>query len=259
MGSDTPARTGCRAGTDSRPGRAADRRGTARCGGSGGRPAPTAGRCGRRAPAAPSRTGRCPGGRRRAGRAASRGPSGSAAAGRRRGAGSSRRASRLRSSGVSSPARPPMLMPSNGSPAMNRADSARSSGSRPPWTIPNSAWSVPGVGRERPLRPAMGAAHRVLDDGARRAREHRLVEGDRDVRPERLLDRDRVLRREPVDRPVEVALERDPVVVDHPQVAQGHDLEAARVGEDRPVPAHERRAGRRGRSIRSWPGRRYRW
>ena len=31
----------------------------------------------------------------------------------------------------------------------------------------------------------------------------------------------------------------DPVVVDHPQVAQRDDLEAARVGQDRPVPAHE--------------------
>ena len=48
----------------------------------------------------------------------------------------------LRCSAVSSPASPPMLMPSNGSPAMNRVDSSRSSGSSPPWTIPNRAWSV---------------------------------------------------------------------------------------------------------------------
>ena len=35
-----------------------------------------------------------------------------------------------------------MLIPSNGSDAMNRADSARIPGSSPPCTIPNSAWSV---------------------------------------------------------------------------------------------------------------------
>ena len=35
-----------------------------------------------------------------------------------------------------------MQIPSNGSAAMNFADSARSSGSSPPWTMPNSAWSV---------------------------------------------------------------------------------------------------------------------
>ena len=48
-----------------------------------------------------------------------------------------------------------------------------------------------------------------------------------------------MLRREPVERAVEVAAERDAVLVDDPQVAQRDDLEAARVGQDRPVPAHE--------------------
>src|SRR6476659_6163470 len=46
-----------------------------------------------------------------------------------------------RCSGVSSPANPPRQIPSKGSDAMNRVLAARKSGSRPPWTIPNSAWS----------------------------------------------------------------------------------------------------------------------
>ena len=51
------------------------------------------------------------------------------------------------------------------------------------------------------------------------------------------LDRD--LRREPVERAVEMAAERDAVVVDDPQVAERDDLEAARIGQDRAVPVHE--------------------
>ena len=46
-----------------------------------------------------------------------------------------------------------------------------------------------------------------------------------------------MLRREPVDRAVEVAAERDAVVVDDPQVAERDDLEAARVGQDRAGPS----------------------
>ncbi len=42
-----------------------------------------------------------------------------------------------------------------------------------------------------------------------------------------------------MDRPVEVRAERHALLVDDPQVPEGHDLEATRVGEDRPVPAHE--------------------
>ena len=85
----------------------------------------------------------------------------------------------------------------------------------------------------------MRAGGRVGDDCAGRAREDRLVEGDRDVRPERLLDHRRLLGREPVDRSIEVRPERDPVLVDDPQVAERYDLEPARVGQDRAVPVHE--------------------
>ena len=45
--------------------------------------------------------------------------------------------------------------------------------------------------------------------------------------------------REGVGRAVEVTAERDPVVVHDPQVPERHDLEAARVGEDRTLPVHE--------------------
>ena len=48
-----------------------------------------------------------------------------------------------------------------------------------------------------------------------------------------------MLRREPVGRAVEVAPERDAVLVDDAQVAERDDLEAARVGQDRAVPGHE--------------------
>ncbi len=97
----------------------------------------------------------------------------------------------------------------------------------------------PRVGRQRTLRPAMGALGRIGHDCPWRARIDRLVEGDRDVRAERLLDADRDLRCEPVERAVEVAAEGDAVLVDDPQVAQRDDLEAARIGQDRAVPAHE--------------------
>ena len=48
-----------------------------------------------------------------------------------------------------------------------------------------------------------------------------------------------MLRREPMDRAVEVAAERHAVLVDDPQVAKRDDLEPARVGEDRAIPVHE--------------------
>ena len=97
----------------------------------------------------------------------------------------------------------------------------------------------PRVGRQRALRPAVRPGRRVGDDRTRRRRHDRLVERDRDVGAERLLDRDRVLRREAMGRAVDVAAERHAVLVDDPQVAERHDLEPARVGEDRPVPGHE--------------------
>ena len=55
---------------------------------------------------------------------------------------------------------------------MAAADSRRSSGSTPPWMIPNTAWPV-ARGVERPLGPAVGARHRLGDVGARQSRGRR--------------------------------------------------------------------------------------
>jgi len=43
-----------------------------------------------------------------------------------------------------------------------------------------------------------------------------------------------------MDGAVEMTAERHAVVVDYAEVAERHDLEAARIGQDRPVPVHER-------------------
>ena len=83
--------------------------------------------------------------------------------------------------------------------------------------------------RQRSLGPAMRPLGRVHDDRARRTREDRLVERERDVRPECLLDLDGDFGREPVGRTVEVTAKGNPVVVDDPQVAEGDDLETARI------------------------------
>ena len=55
-------------------------------------------------------------------------------------------------------------------------------------------------------------------------------------------------------RAVQVGLERDAVVADLPQLRQAEDLEAAAVGQDRAVPAHERDAGRPSSRMSSLPG-----
>ena len=141
---------------------------------------------------------------------------------------------------------------------MNRADSVAQRRIEAALDDPEQRLVGAGVGSERSFRPAVGAPHRFGDDSPGRARADRLVEGDGDVGPERLLDGDRVLRREAVDRAVEVALEGDPVVVDHAQVAQRDDLEAAesvRIGRSQPM----NRCRPPRPSMRSCPGRRYRW
>ena len=84
----------------------------------------------------------------------------------------------------------------------------------------------------------MGPSGGIGDDRARRARVDRLIERDRDVGAERLLDPDRDLRREPVGGSIEVAAERDPVLIDDAQIAQRNDLEPSGVGQDRAVPGH---------------------
>src|SRR6185369_9519201 len=89
-------------------------------------------------------------------------------------------------------------------------------------------------------RPLRRPAHGLLELAAREARRRHLVEAHRDVAAEVALDRRRALRRDAARGAVVHVAERDAVVVDREQrVAEREDLEAARVGEDRPVPAHE--------------------
>ena len=160
-----------------------------------------------------------------------------------------------RCSGVSSPASPPMQMPSNGSEAMNRVLSARRSGSSPPWTIPNSAWSVrvwaaSERSAQRWVRSVASATTARGDDGV-----HGLVERDRDVRAERLLDGDRVLRREPVERAVEWLRNVAPsssTTRRSPSETTWNPPESVRIGRSQPMNA----CSPPSRAIRSWPGRR---
>jgi hypothetical protein len=113
---------------------------------------------------------------------------------------------------------------------------------------------VPGQAAVEPAVGALGGACRVLTIGVcRRA----LVEGQRDVRGQGGLDPHRLLRAEEAVRAVEQGLERDTLLGDlhlraarhvaapsldlvrDPAVGEREDLEAARVGDDRPFPAHE--------------------
>ena len=78
--------------------------------------------------------------------------------------------------------------------------------------------------------------------------------------PRFALDRADELGREARRRAVVDRAERDAVVVDLEQrVPEREDLEAARVGQDRPVPAGEARAARRAPRSASSPGRKCRW
>ncbi len=117
----------------------------------------------------------------------------------------------------------------------------RSSRSRPPWTIPNRSWpSARGAAR---CRVAQAVVSRTASSCSRREMPGRRadVEAHRDVRAELRLHLGDHLRREPRLRAVVDRPEGDALLVDAgDRVAQREDLEAAGVGQDRPVPAHER-------------------
>ena len=85
-----------------------------------------------------------------------------------------------------------------------------------------AAWAARQRSAQRCVR-SMAAA----TSGAGRRRIDELVEHHRDVGAQQLLDLDRALRRQPMRAPVEVARERDAVVVDAAQVGEAEDLEAA--------------------------------
>ena len=89
-------------------------------------------------------------------------------------------------------------------------------------------------------RPGRRALHRLghLSLGGRPGRT--LIEAHDEVGPQGLLLRHRPLRAEHVLRAVVDGAEGHPAVVDLCRVAQAEHLVAAAVGEDGPVPLHER-------------------
>ena len=95
------------------------------------------------------------------------------------------------------------------------------------------------VGGLAALGPAVGALHGRPGVGLVGLRWRALVEGHDDVGTQLLLDLDGSLRREAVERAVDVRLEDRALLVQATQVPQAKDLEAAAVGEDRVRPAHE--------------------
>ncbi len=106
--------------------------------------------------------------------------------------------------------------------------------------IANRSW--PGARQVAlTLGPERRPAHGLLELRARHARRRADVEAHGDVGAEPLLDPRRELRREALGRAVVDGAEGDAVVVVGEQrVAEREDLEPARVGQDRPVPRHER-------------------
>ena len=94
-------------------------------------------------------------------------------------------------------------------------------------------------GGERALRPAQRQLHRAFDFRRLSRQLEAFVELHLDVGAELALNLDRPLGREHVARAVEVRLELGSLLGDAADLGEAHDLEPARVGEDRPVPAHE--------------------
>ena len=132
-----------------------------------------------------------------------------------------------------------MAIPSNACRAMAATECAAQLGIDAALHDAEDRLVGPSARRERSLRPSMRALHRVRHLGRRQSGIDELVERHRHVRAEQRLDLHRPLRREPLHRSVEVRGERHAVVVHAPQVGEAEHLEAAGVGEDRPVPAHE--------------------
>ncbi len=89
------------------------------------------------------------------------------------------------------------------------------------------------------LGPAHGQAHRLLDLGALGRQADALVELHLDVGAEQPLDLDGALGAHLIGGAVDMRAEGDAGLVDLPKGREGHHLEAAGIGEDRPVPLHE--------------------
>ena len=90
------------------------------------------------------------------------------------------------------------------------------------------------------LRPADGALHCRLLLLPRRGRRHELVELHDNVGPKQPLDLDGPLRAQHMPRTVEVAGEGYALLSDLGELTEAHHLIAAAIGQDRPLPIHER-------------------
>ncbi len=89
------------------------------------------------------------------------------------------------------------------------------------------------------LRPAQARAHRFARGPFIRRIRRALVEDHHDVGVEHLLDAHRFFRRQEALVAVDRRLELHPFLADLAQRAQAEHLKTARIGEYRPVPAHE--------------------
>ena len=164
-------------------------------------------------------------------------------------------------SSLSRPRVPPIAIPSIAAAAIPSADSRRRSSWIPPWTMPKTAWprrALLAVPVEAAAEPAMGALRRARGVVAVGVEGRALVEDQRDVGAElppgppsspraRGSARSRrgrsgsapPPRRSPTTalppRPAPPALD----LVGDAAVGEREDLEAAGVGDDRPLPAHE--------------------
>src|SRR5919112_1203315 len=90
------------------------------------------------------------------------------------------------------------------------------------------------------LGPPQAQTHRLLYEVVGGRQPHALVKLHLDVGAEQALDLDRPFRGEHMRRAVDVRLEGDPALVELAQGRERHDLEAARVRQDRERPVHER-------------------
>jgi hypothetical protein len=89
------------------------------------------------------------------------------------------------------------------------------------------------------LGPGERKAHRALQLRPRVRQLDALVELHRNVRAKQRLDFDGSLGRQIHHRAIDVRAEDDALVGNLAKLRQRHDLEAAGVGQDRPVPVHE--------------------
>ena len=116
---------------------------------------------------------------------------------------------------------PPCTMPNSACPGF--APPIATAARTPASSAPPSAATAPSRARLPCAPPAARCTRRTASG----------------CRPKQALDLDRPLRRQHVLRPVDVRLERAALLRDLADLRQAHHLEAAAIGQDRAVPAHE--------------------